>query len=147
MDSYKQKYEPWSDSFSVNHKFVRQLIDATRYPDINALVTNYRAYQIYAKYCSKTVNIYREPVEDDVWLRMNVRNQLCKLCHFGVLTRWAPGVYTWNSLLAKYDRYQIMDLINEQGRAALARARKVREAAREEAVRLRNERLAWSESK
>jgi len=85
------KYEHWTDGVKANKRFM-----ATLYANTHALrsFTNQQAYMFYWLYHQQIAG-QQMPKLDDPFMQMNVRNQLCKLEHTGLLTRIHPGVYKW----------------------------------------------------
>lgn len=93
----------WTEGVRLNQKFREALEE--HYP---RAFTNKQAYKVYADHNAerKTRPYYDPtkpeppmvsygPIEKDEWLQMNVRNQLCKMEHLGLLIRVAPGTYLW----------------------------------------------------
>lgn len=91
------KLDHWTDSVRVNKRFLRNLHEATAYQNKGHL-TNLDGYILYWLYHIdlKRPRNYRLGSEmKDPQMQMNVRNQLCKLEHIGILIRVKPGHYKW----------------------------------------------------
>lgn len=93
----------WTDNVAVNQKFLRALRE-----EALGSVSNKTAYQIYARNCADrktyiaydptrltTPKVKVADIVENEFLQMNVRNQLCKLEHLGILERTMPGQYVW----------------------------------------------------
>jgi len=91
----------WTDRVRLNKSFADRLRRITYDPayDTNP-VTNKDAYIVYALYHSTKKDGSRTGtlswlVKYDAYMKMNVRNQLCKMERLGMLRRVKPGVYEW----------------------------------------------------
>lgn len=104
----KSKYEHWTDGFKLNRSFLAHLHQVC--PDH---ILNKEAYHVYAVDHAKKKWRYTGRVIDgkperkmDIWkdefLQMNVRNQLCKMEHLGILRRISPGLYCWDDAVVGY---------------------------------------------
>lgn len=87
----------WTDGVKINNRFLRNLYEATTNQS-RGHFTNKDAYILYWLYHSdvtkqRTYALGHET--KDPWMQANVRNQLCKLEHEGILVRVSPGHYKW----------------------------------------------------
>lgn len=103
-DKSASKRKHWTENVHRNYRFEQEL--RVLFP---IRVTNAQAYEVYAEFHAKRPAYPRYapekpeppkvaygPIVENEWLRMNVRNFLCKLEHLGILRRIEPGVYVWN---------------------------------------------------
>jgi hypothetical protein len=106
----------WTDKVKVSRRFTNEL--KARHP---GEVTNAEAYKVRIdtlpekyleirrrgyvmrrehsgdiKYFKDTPREFELFLLQDEFLKMNVRNQLCKLEHLGELVRLSPGRYVWS---------------------------------------------------
>ena len=89
------EYAHWTDSVRLNKRFAWTLYQATH---LKQRFDNQQAYMLYWLYHMdiKHARQYAMGYEaQDPFMQMNVRNQLCKLEHEGLLRRVKPGLYTW----------------------------------------------------
>ena len=91
------KFDHWTDGVRINNRFLRTLHEATANQN-RGHFTNGDAYILYWLYHSditKQRSYALGHEMGDRMLRMNVRNQLCKLEHENILVRVSPGHYKW----------------------------------------------------
>ena len=115
MHKYQSMYGHFSDGVSPSKPFIRALAHETGHGNMAAF-TNKVAYEVYAIHCGKKDHRFDgsptilHDMENDPRLQMNVRNQLCKLAHWGILTRIRLGVYKWCD---PYVTMTMLGLIND----------------------------------
>jgi len=91
------EYDHWTDSVRVNKRFLRNLYEATASQN-RGHFTNQDGYVLYWLYHSDITKQRKYALgyeAKDPEMQMNVRNQLCKLEHIGILVRVKPGHYKW----------------------------------------------------
>lgn len=102
------KYDHWTDGTRLNRSFAQNLLNECEYP---LYITNKMAYELYAQFHASRPTFVSgvtpkgpeiSPIADHTFLRMNVRNQLCKMARMGLLIRVRPGVYRWSENWAQY---------------------------------------------
>jgi len=90
----------WTDYVKLNKSFADRLKRITYDPKCGRNpVTNKDAYEVYVLYHSTKYtfdpNSLKRALEHDETLKANVRSQLCKMEHLGMLRRVKPGLYEW----------------------------------------------------
>jgi hypothetical protein len=108
------KYKHWTDGVRINPRFIETLEHAVG----GRRFTNAEAYHLYHEFHARdplanfeftekeystsieaALRIHKIAKEGDDWMKMNVRNQLCKMVRLGLLRRVRPGVYEWTANL------------------------------------------------